>query len=251
MQRIAILSDIHGNIHALEKVVEDFSSRNVDSVFNLGDHVSGPLYPKETLAFLSKQDWVHILGNHDRQLISQNPKQLGPSDQFAYNLLSASDLDWLRSLPANAVLESKFLLFHGTPAKDVDYLLETVEHGFARLATHAEIEKRLATVTAQIMVCGHTHTPRIVTMPSNTLIINPGSVGIQAYDDDQPEYHVIENGSPHARYAILEHKNETWQVEIISVAYEYRKAAARAAMNGRPDLEFALQTGFVPRKTNG
>ncbi len=248
MHKIAIISDIHGNIAALEKVVEDFLSRNVDYVFNLGDHVSGPLYPKETLAFLSKQNWIHILGNHDRQLIDQNPKQLGLSDQFAYYQLSSSDLDWLRSLPASASPENQFLLFHGTPSNDTAYLLETVEHGIARLATHSEIEKRLNGTAAHVMICGHTHTPRIVKMPNNTLIINPGSVGMQAYDDDQPDYHVIENGSPHARYAILEQKDGTWQAQIIAVAYDYQRVAERAYKNGRPDWVYALETGFVHRR---
>ena len=56
MQKIAILSDIHGNIPALEKVVDDINARRVDCVFNLGDHVSGPLWPKETIQYLMKQD---------------------------------------------------------------------------------------------------------------------------------------------------------------------------------------------------
>lgn len=79
MRKIAIVSDIHGNIAALEKVVEDIETRHVECVFNLGDHVSGPLYPRETLEFLTKQDWVHILGDHDRQLIRQNPERHGLS----------------------------------------------------------------------------------------------------------------------------------------------------------------------------
>jgi predicted phosphodiesterase len=85
MQKIAILSDIHGNILALEKVVADIETRQVDRVFNLGDHISGPLFPKETLQFLMKQDWVHILGNHDRQLMNQDP-QHGLSDKYAFSL---------------------------------------------------------------------------------------------------------------------------------------------------------------------
>lgn len=248
MQKIALISDIHGNIAALEKVVEDFTSRNVDCVFNLGDHVSGPLYPRETLAFLSKQNWIQILGNHDRQLIQQNPAHLGSSDLYAYTQLSESDLEWLRSLPASCTIENQFQLFHGTPKNDAAYLLETVEHGTARLAAPNEIIQRLSGLEPQIIVCGHSHIPRYVKIPGNVLLVNPGSVGMQAYADDQPEYHVIENGSPHARYAILEYRHNSWQVEIIAVAYDYQKAAARAGKNGRADWEFALQTGYVLRK---
>lgn len=248
MKKIAIVSDIHGNILALEKVVADMKTRQIDSVFNLGDHLSGPLYPKETLEFLIKQDWVHILGNHDRQLINQQPAQHGLSDKYAFSVLNNSDLDWLKSLPASLVVEKLFFLFHGTPSSDTTYLLETVAHGQARLATQAEITQRLNGTLSHIMLCGHTHIPRVVEMPDKKLVINPGSVGLPAYDDETPTYHVMESGSPDARYAILEYKKDNWQVEIITVAYDYLQAAKQARKNGRLDWEHALQTGFMPNR---
>ncbi len=246
MQKIAIVSDIHGNIAALEKVVEDIAARQVDRVFNLGDHISGPLHPRETLEFLMRQNWVQILGNHDRQLINQDHKQHVLSDRYAFSLLTSSDLGWLKTLPASTMIGDQFYLFHGTPLSDTTYLLDTVEHGRAKLATQAEIAQRLDGITSRIMLCGHTHIPRVVETSQNILIINPGSVGLQAYDDENPEYHVIETGSPHARYAILEDKNGMWQVEGIAVAYDYRLAAKQARKNGRLDWEYALQTGFMP-----
>jgi putative phosphoesterase len=251
MQKIAILSDIHGNITALEKVAADIEARQVDRVFNLGDHISGPLYPKETLQFLMKQDWVHISGNHDRQLIHQPPQQYGDSDKYAFGFLSGSDLEWLRALPASKVVEDQFLLFHGTPSSDTTYLLETVENDGARLATQAGIDQRLGGALAQIMLCGHTHIPRIVETPQKSLIINPGSVGLPAYEDINPQYHVMETGSHHARYAILEYKNGRWQAELIAVDYDYQQAAAQAGKNGRLDWEYSLQTGRMPRTQAG
>ncbi|MBI2333999.1 MAG: metallophosphoesterase, partial [Chloroflexi bacterium] len=83
------------------------------------------------------------------------------------------------------------------------------------------------------------------------LIINPGSVGLPAYEDETPEHHVMETGSHHARYAILEYKNDDWQVELITVAYDHQQAAKQARKNGRPDWEYALQTGFMPRTEAG
>ncbi len=251
MRKIAIVSDIHGNIAALEKVVADIETRQVDCVFNLGDHISGPLYPIETLQFLMKQDWIHILGNHDRQLISQSPRQHGLSDQYAYSHLNDSDLSWLGTLPVSTVVNEQFFLFHGSPTSDTTYLLETVEHGRTRLATHAEVAQRLDGTVSKIMICGHTHVPRVVEMPGNILVINPGSVGLPAYDDEKPEYHVVESGSHHARYAVLEHKNGYWQVEMIAVAYDYQQAAKQAGKNGRPDWEYALQTGYMPDRKAG
>ena len=246
MKKIAIVSDIHGNMVALEKVVEDIKTRGVDCVFNLGDHISGPLYPKETLQFLMKQDWIQILGNHDRQLINQNPQQHGLSDKYAFGLLNDSDLNWLRELPASTVIKNQFFLFHGTPSSDTTYLLETVEHGRARLATRTEIAQRLNGTFSQIMLCGHTHIPRIVETPQQVLIINPGSVGLPAFDDDTPDYHVMETGSHHARYAILEYLNGNWQAEMIAVPYDYQQAAKQARKNDRLDWEYGIQTGYMP-----
>jgi hypothetical protein len=105
------------------------------------------------------------------------------------------------------------LLCHGTPASDLIYWLETTEPGFG--AGHAT-GIRPATALAKwpsgwarpqaghsLILCGHTHVPRMVQC-GDVLIVNPGSVGLQAYDDEHPHPHVVENGAPHARYAIVE-----------------------------------------------
>jgi putative phosphoesterase len=245
MNKIAILSDIHGNIAALERVNDDLMSRQVDCVFNLGDHVSGPLWPKETIQFLMKQDWIQIKGNHDRQLVDLKPKDHGLSDSYAFQRLNDSELNWLKELPASKEIQNEFRLFHGTPSSDTTYLLETVEHGRARLATQSEIKERMGETKSSFLVCGHTHIPRVVGLYENSIIINPGSVGLPAYDDKYPEYHVMETGSPHARYAILECNNGHWTAEIIAITYDYQKAAEQARMNGRLDWEVGIRTGFM------
>ncbi len=248
MKRIAVLSDIHGNIAALESVVADLKRRRVERIVNLGDHVSGPLWPRETIQYLMQQDWIQIRGNHDRQLISQDPKQHGPSDQYAYQFLSDLERDWLRALPAHTMLQNEFMLVHGTPSSDTTYLLATVEHGRARLATPAEIGLRLGETQSRVLLCGHTHIPRVVQMPANRLIVNPGSVGLPAYSDESPEHHVMETGSPHARYAILEHQNGNLVVELVAVSYDYQRAAEQARKSNCPDWELALQTGYMNDK---
>jgi predicted phosphodiesterase len=275
MPPLALLSDIHGNLPALQQVVLDLQRRGVTRVFNLGDHLSGPLWPKETARFLMSQNWVHIQGNHDRQLATHAPQTHGPSDRYAYQKIDESELSWIRSLPPSLELDGEFLLFHGSPAHDTTYLLETVEHGRTRLATPTEIEDRLGVagsggVHPPVLLCGHTHLPRVVPLPGGTLVINPGSVGLPAYDDVHPEYHVVETGSPHARYALLEkscqpdlsglanpkglesvHKeadqesHRAWQVELVALPYDHPSAAERARRNGRPDWEIALRTGFM------
>ena len=245
MKRIAVLSDIHGNFAALEKVVQDIKRRGVDQVVNLGDHVSGPLWAKETIQFLMEQDWIQIKGNHDRQLVSQSPDQHGPSDKFAFQQLNQVELDWLRQLPTQAVLLDTILCIHGTPHSDSTYLLETVEHHRGRLATRKEIEQRLGAISHSIILCGHTHNPRVVNLSEKVTVINPGSIGLQAYEDSSPEHHVMQSGSPHARYAILENANGSWNMNLIAVPYDCNHAADKALENGRADWEIALRTGFM------
>lgn len=73
-------------------------------------------------------------------------------------------------------------------------------------------------------LCGHTHIPRSLELRSEALMVNPGCVGLQAYDD-VPFLHKMESGSPHARYAILEKHNGKWSVELRKVSYNWDEAA--------------------------
>jgi putative phosphoesterase len=245
MKKIAVLSDIHGNLIALEKVVQDIERRGVDLVVNLGDFISGPLWPKETLEYLKAQDWIHIRGNHERQLLTQAPRNMGISDQYAWQTLEADDLKWLHSLPKRAEIGTDIVLCHGSPSDDKQYLLETIANGHARLASPDEIEVRIGNESASIILCGHTHIPRVVAISDNQLVVNPGSVGLPAYDDVEPEPHVMETGSPHARYAILERYAGEWIVDLVSVTYDHHRAAKKARDNGREDWAIGLQTGFL------
>lgn len=244
MGRYAIVSDIHGNIMALEAVVNDIQKRNVDQVINLGDHISGPLWPWETIRFLMKQEWIQIAGNHDRNLVLQSPDDLGASDKYALHFLGEDERNWLINLPQEIITKEGFRLFHGTPSDNNRYLCETVENGRVRLATHSEISDRLDTRSSKLIICGHSHIQRIVESPDRTLIINPGSVGCPAFDDNSPEYHIVESGSPHARYSIVEYNDGVDSAELISVSYDFRLAAKRAGENNRCDWETALRTGY-------
>jgi predicted phosphodiesterase len=90
-------------------------------------------------------------------------------------------------------------LFHGTPRADTEYLLETVHAEDVTPATQNEIAERIGTTEPNsLFLCRHTHLPRTVAF-GDSLIVNPGSVGLQAYQDDSPVPHVMETGSPHAR----------------------------------------------------
>jgi predicted phosphodiesterase len=243
MNRIAIVSDIHGNVPAFEAVVADFRRRKPDLIVNLGDHLSGPLWPAETLADLRSRDWVHIRGNHDRVVGTLPPERLGPSDRFAHERIDEAGREWLRALPPVVRLEGGLTLCHGTPAVDELYLLESVSRGRVMPALMSEIADRLGDENAKLILCGHSHLPSLIAGPRGGLIVNPGRVGLPAYDDVLPEPHIVEAGSPHARYAFLWREGERWTVEHVAIPYDHHAAADRARANGRPDWEIALRTG--------
>jgi predicted phosphodiesterase len=245
-ERLGIVADIHGNLAALEAVVADMASFGVAAVVNLGDSLSGPLFPCETARYLMATSWLHIAGNHERQLLAGDRTKPGPSDAYALTQLTAVELDWVRSLPPTRTLDGDVLACHGTPSSDATYFLETVEpDGRVRLATADEIDHRTGDAAATVILCGHTHVPRAVRTGKGRLIVNPGSVGVPAYEDDVPVRHVIETGSTDARYAILDRAAGEWKATLRSVPYDHVSMARLAGERNRVDWERALRTGYV------
>lgn len=247
-QRLALVADVHGNLPALEAVIADLAARGIDRVVNLGDHVSGPLWPEETAACLLELDWPSIAGNHDRMVAFDAPASHGPADRFAHTSLTPASLAWLRALPPTRVVQAAVDVWccHGVPSDDRLYLLERPEHGRLRLSHPDEIARRLGDIRAPVIACGHSHVPRVVAHDAS-LIVNPGSVGLQAYADDGRYPHVSETGSPLARYAILELTARRVEVQLVALPYDHHAAAERADAKGRPDWAHALRTGYALR----
>ena len=101
----------------------------------------------------------------------------------------------------------------------------------------------LGNQASSVICCGHTHIPRTVKMRSQQLIINPGSVGLPAYTDDEPILHSMENYSTHASYAIIEKQNFGWQVQHIKVPYDVQLAVNACEKQGRMDWAHFVRTG--------
>jgi predicted phosphodiesterase len=238
MTRIAVLSDIHGNLPALQAVVADAHDRGCNVFANLGDIVSGPLWQRETADYLMALNWPTIAGNHERQVLTDLPERMGASDAFARQECTNEQLKWLASLPSEMELGGAWCT-HARPGNDHEYLLETVEASGAREATVQEIVFRLAGRKDALLLDGHSHLQRLVDLPGNMRIANPGSVGLPAYSDNRPYPHVMESGSICAQYLVL----EQGRITFAQVAYDHEAAAARADANGRPDWAIALPTG--------
>lgn len=243
--RIAALSDIHGNLFALEAVLEDIRRRGADITVNLGDILSGPLLPAETADRLMALELPTIRGNHERQVLSRDPWRMGASDRHAFDTLTASHRAWMAQLPTVLQPVEHVFMCHATPHSDVDCYLEDLVDGELRPATAQRIEERSSGCDAPLILCGHTHIPRVVRLRSGQLIVNPGSVGIQAYEGHDPAPHVVEIGAPHARYAFLESTPRGWKAELVAVPYDWDEAAKLASSNGQEDWARALATGFV------
>ncbi len=243
--RIAVIADVHGNSLALEAVLRDIAHENPDLIVNLGDLVSGPFDPARSADIQMSLSAVTVAGNHERQLLTGGA---GASDAYARPRLSEDHWKWLRSLPGTArLLDGRVFACHGSPAGgDLEYFLEDVSTGHARLDRPDAIRRRLVGAgDAQLVLCGHTHIPRVV-VSDGVVIVNPGSVGMPAYDDDRPVAHVMEAGCPHARFALVAPSSSGWRVDLRAVPYDFEAAARQAEQAGRPEIAFGVRTGRMP-----
>lgn len=164
------------------------------------------------------------------------------SYRFVQADLGSNERNWLTNQPATAIIDDIFCC-HGTPSSDTTYLLEHVTPHGVLLHSEEAIRAAIQGISQSLIVCGHSHIARSVQLSNGQLIVNPGSIGIPAYNDDQPYPHIIEAGSPHARYAIVERNAQRWQVEHYALGYAWHQAAATAQRNGRENLARWLQTG--------
>ena len=231
MSRLGVIADIHGNALALAAVLNDARRRGVDRLVDLGDVLYGPLQPLETYRLLESAPLVAVVaGNRDRDVFEASPADLAanPTMAFVCADLGALPIDWLRSLPPTAIVDSDLFLCHGTPTSDTTYLLEDVSSGHALVRDEAEILQLLAGVRQSVVLCGHSHIPRVVRLGNGQTIVNPGSVGLPAYDDVRPVPHVMETFSPHACYAILERTPGGWDIAHHRVSYDWNGAADQA-----------------------
>lgn len=246
MTKFAVLSDIHSNVFALDAVVKHAKSRGVTRFINLGDILYGPIAPKETYEYLRKLNALTISGNQDRQIYQATQQEIESNPTMAFILrdLGEAPLLWMEELPFDLQVNGEIYACHGTPSSDLIYLLENIETGKPEVRSDHEILELLNGVSAPIILCGHTHIPRCVELSTGQIVINPGSVGLQAYQDAEPRVHSMQNYSSKASYTILSKKNDgNWDTEFHRVSYDVSKAAEAAQTRGREDWVRFLTTG--------
>jgi predicted phosphodiesterase len=246
ISRLGIIADIHANVFALEAVLAHAAGRGITAFVNLGDTLYGPLRPHATFERLLQENvLMTILGNQDRMICEATQQDLARFPTLAYVIrdLGEEPIHWLSNLPKTAVYDRDVFMCHGTPRSDTDYLLEDVIEGQPAVRSDAAIAELLSGVHQAIVLCGHTHVPRVVQLENGQVVINPGSVGVPAYDDIEPVKHRMEIFSPHACYAILEQTDAGWNVSLERVAYDHHKAAELARSMNRDDWAQGIATG--------
>lgn len=179
--KIGVLSDIHGNITALNAVIKHAQGLNVDAYFILGDLVG--YYPKSgkvVRCIRNLSNTIVIQGNHERLLmevvdgttnIEKLNEKYGEGHEIALRELGVNELEWLRSLPVEkdiVVDDISIKLCHGAPGNPNLYLYPD---------TSQEILNKLCIENLDFIFIGHSHYP-FVTSKNNCVLINVGSVGM-------------------------------------------------------------------------
>ena len=177
--KIALISDIHGNLTALEAVLADIRRRGADRIICLGDLATLGPQPREVIARLRELDCPGIMGNHDAALLHleaaaryQIAPILTPTLQWCAEKLDVSDLAFLKKLaPALEIplVDDTFLLcYHGSPFSNTDNIFpQTPEE---------ELRRCFGNLHAAVFAGGHTHIA-MVRPYHDALVVNPGRVG--------------------------------------------------------------------------
>lgn len=206
---IGVVSDIHGNITALDAVLDDMPS-SVDTIICCGDVVGYGPRPKECVSRVRECVDICVQGNHDKQVLSKgtyNSAGAAEGINYAKQELHSDDFGWLSRLKATEMCGFYGPSWEITHAAPDEYTSErTYPHLYQQdaniIASHTH---------GDVFLFGHTHVPFTKTV-DDTLIVNPGSVG-------QPR-----DGNPKASYALI---NDKKVAEVNRVMYDIDKTVSQ------------------------
>ena len=213
MTTLAILSDIHGNLPALEAVLDDLANFQVDHVIVPGDVINFGPFSRQTAELVIEKRWPVIRGNIEFFLVDYKtpraPNEWNDPIQFAPTAWLNRPIDRKLKTIIGAwpdILNLRFrdappiLVCHGTPQSRWDSIYSTL--------TDEEIEKLLSNAEADFVICGHTHLP-MDRQSGKWRIFNPGSVGVPL------------DGVHSASYIILEGNVQGWRPTLRRVPFDY------------------------------
>lgn len=196
--KIALFSDIHANLPAFEAFLTDLDNRKPDAVYCLGDLIGYNIWPNEIIEEIRRRGIPTLAGNHDLKVNKAD---------YAYQLVTPSNRDYLLTLPAHIKLDYqlRIVLAHGSTRSIDEYVLEDSDEAY--------ILQIMQEAGADVLCVGHSHKPyhRII---GDKHVVNIGSVG-------KPK-----DGNPAGCYVLIEIDNENLSVEFIRMAYDIEKAAS-------------------------
>jgi putative phosphoesterase len=173
--RVAAISDIHGNLPALEAVLAEVDGDGVDEIVVAGDTAHGP-WPAEIVDLLVERGARCVRGNADREVIDRSDRY-GPLAPWSADRLGERRLAVVRSWPLTVELSidglGAVLVCHSTPSSD--------DPIYTRITPDDEMAAIFGSVDTSVVVCGHTHMQFDRRLPSGLRVVNPGSVG-QPYE---------------------------------------------------------------------
>lgn len=229
--RIAAISDIHGNIYALMKVLEDIDEQNIDMIVCLGDLVGYGPHPNEVIALAKRRKFPCIKGNYDASVVDGDFTYIRNTNINSFALpwackeVRASNKFFLEQLPQSLdynINDVSIKFVHGSTNAINEYLFEDASNT-------AEVMK---TLKSDILVCAHTHIPSYKKF-ENKIFINVGSVG-------KPKI-----GRPNSTYCIIDiNESKEVRVTIREIEYEYKRIVKDAKMLNFPiGLVNSYETG--------
>ena len=185
--KIAVISDVHGNMEALESVMDDIKKEGCEKIFALGDYAMAGPEPAAAVDWFLKEsvenpDFKMIQGNTDLMIADYSDKLYNELKDKApvmaealkddFLRLNSIQKDFLKNLPIQLELEEegvKILLVHGSPRRNNEDILPDT--------SMAEVERMLRNVDAEVVLCGHTHIPCGFQTSTKKTVVNAGSVG--------------------------------------------------------------------------
>lgn len=228
--KIAVISDIHGNMQALEAVLADIKTENCEKIFCLGDLAMAGPEPSRTVNKIKdlseSSDFILIQGNTDEMVskfsqdVLNTLKDLNETMANAYvadcEQLSDADKSFLASLDKTKEIEIfgvKILLVHGSPRRNNENIFPDLPI--------TEVEEMIKGVTANLILCGHTHMPCGYQTNTNQTVVNVGSVG-RPFSEDPKSCYLIINISQDSKFVVY-HKFVKYDVESVAEKLAARK----------------------------
>ena len=234
--KIAIISDIHGNLEALKSTIEDIKKRNVDKIICLGDIIAKGVHPKECIDIIRKECEIVIQGNCDKHFATihdnetELPEQERKRIKWNQSLISEEDRKYLLDLPychEFYMSGSLVRLFHATPKVNNKAILN-VDSIDTKYDMFLPSDNTISDNVADVVIYGHIHHPYMDKIYNKTLI-NVGSVG-NSFDvirNDEKDSSVLETTK--AFYLIIEGEygskkyNSEISFQFVKVPYDIEK----------------------------